>query len=127
MKIVRFVALILLLTIVHGGLFGEDSDVAKRRKRLEDEKAQKRSGKAKKRWKEKQEEKKKKRWFGSGEEEDPDAPIEKQEVQEILQDTDFLDTVTAQDDPNLNKDELYKIWAQNMHDFVPEDLTNFVI
>ena len=47
MKVARFVALLLLFAYVSAALFGEDPDVAKRRKRVEDEKAQKRSGKPK--------------------------------------------------------------------------------
>jgi hypothetical protein len=35
--------------------------------------------------------------------------------------------VTQQDNPNLDSEDLYKLWEKNMHDFVPEDLTNFII
>lgn len=49
------------------------------------------------------------------------------DVQEILADIDIVDTVTPEDNIKLKNDEIYKMWEKNMHDFVPEDLTNFVI
>jgi len=49
------------------------------------------------------------------------------DISEILHDNLIVDTVTPEDDIKLKNDEVYKMWERNMHDFVPEDLTNFVI
>lgn len=49
------------------------------------------------------------------------------DIAEILFDDSIIDTVTVEDDIKLKNDEIYKLWETNMHDFVPEDLTNFVI
>lgn len=35
--------------------------------------------------------------------------------------------MTPEDDIKLKNDEIYSAWEKNMHDFVPEDLTNFII
>ncbi len=35
--------------------------------------------------------------------------------------------MTPEDDVKLKNDEIYSTWEKNMHDFVPEDLTNFII
>lgn len=49
------------------------------------------------------------------------------DIAEILQDSTIIDTVTEEDNIKLKNDEIYKMWEKNMHDFVPEDLTNFVV
>ena len=46
---------------------------------------------------------------------------------EILLDPKIIDTLTPEDNLKLKQDEVYKLWEENMHDFVPEDLTNFVV
>lgn len=35
--------------------------------------------------------------------------------------------MTVEDNTKLKNEEIYKIWEKNMHDFVPEDLTNFMV
>jgi hypothetical protein len=35
--------------------------------------------------------------------------------------------LTPEDNTKLKNDEIYAMWEKNMHDFVPEDLTNFVV
>lgn len=39
----------------------------------------------------------------------------------------IVDTLTPEDNIKLKNDEIYKEWEKNMHDFIPEDLTNFVV
>jgi hypothetical protein len=53
--------------------------------------------------------------------------IESADIKEILADKEIVDTLTPEDNLKLKNDEIFKLWEQNMHDFVPEDLTNFVI
>lgn len=129
MRFERILVLVLLIAVVHAGLFGEDPEVAKRRKRQEAAKTKKREGKDTK--KQKPKKPKAKGWFGGeaeeAEEEDPAKPIQTLEIQEILTDPDNIDTVTMQDNPNLKQEEIYGLWEKNMHDFVPEDLVNFVV
>jgi hypothetical protein len=64
MKVARLLALLLIFTYAQAALFGEDPEIAKRRKRVEDEKAQKRSGKPKKTQQDKIREKKEKQAQG---------------------------------------------------------------
>lgn len=48
-------------------------------------------------------------------------------MQEILLDKLIVDTVTPEDNVKLRNDEIYSMWEKNMHDFVPEDMTSFVV
>ena len=132
MRFTRFLVLALVLAYVHAGLFGEDPEVAKRRKRQEAAKATKAGskGRADRKQKKKEEkEKKKVGWFGGAavEEKDKKEPIQTLEIQEILTDVDNIDTITKQDDPTLEKEEIFQLWEENMHDFIPEDLINFIV
>ena len=45
----------------------------------------------------------------------------------ILEDATIIDTVTPEDNTKLKTNEIYKMWEENMHDFIPEDLTNFIV
>jgi hypothetical protein len=56
-----------------------------------------------------------------------DEVLLESDIEQILLDRQIVDTVTPEDDIKLKNDEVYKMWEKNMHDFVPEDLTNFVI
>ena len=49
--------------------------------------------------------------------------------QEILDDEFLPETHTPEEnlDGYLTDDDINKIWAEHMHDFVPEDMTNFVV
>ena len=53
--------------------------------------------------------------------------VEEKDVKVILNDDTIVDTATPEDNVKLKNDEIYALWEKNMHDFVPEDLTNFVI
>lgn len=112
-----------MLSIAQAALFGDSPEVERRKKRQDDLKKQ-RENKVRGPQKPK---KKAQSWFGGEVEEDPDKPIDKAGIQDILADKDIIDTITAQDNPKLKDEEIYKIWEENMHDFVPEDLTNFIV
>jgi len=44
-----------------------------------------------------------------------------------MDDENLSDTLTPEDNPKLKEEELYKIWEENMHEFVPEDHTTFIV
>jgi len=48
-------------------------------------------------------------------------------VQEILADKLIFDTATPEDNIKLRNDEIYSMWEKNMHDFVPEDMSTFLV
>lgn len=51
-----------------------------------------------------------------------------EEVQEIIADNaGQADTITPEDDVQANDEKLRKIWEQNMHNFVPEDMITFIL
>lgn len=45
----------------------------------------------------------------------------------MLEDKDIADTFTPDSDDYLTDDQINKIWAEHMHDFVPEDMLNAVV
>ena len=47
-------------------------------------------------------------------------------TKDIMKD-ELLDTETPEDDDYLSDDEIHKLWADHMHDFVPEDMINVVV
>ena len=50
------------------------------------------------------------------------------EYNRMIEDDDFImDTVTPEDDGYLDDDAINKVWAEHMHDFVPEDMTNIIV
>ena len=53
--------------------------------------------------------------------------IAETDVKEILNDKLILDTATPEDNVKLRNDEIYSMWEKNMHDFVPEDMTTFLV
>lgn len=57
----------------------------------------------------------------------PDEVIVESDVQLILDDKLILDTTTPEDNIKLRNDEIYSLWEQNMHDFVPEDMSTFLV
>ena len=46
---------------------------------------------------------------------------------EILWDKEITDTITPEDDLAKSNAEIHKVWEKNMHDFVPEDMINFLV
>lgn len=53
--------------------------------------------------------------------------VQEEYIEELVVDKTIVDTVTPEDNIKLKNDEIYKEWEKNMHDFIPEDLTNFLI
>ena len=50
------------------------------------------------------------------------------EYNKMIEDDDYImDTVTPEDDGYLDDDAINKVWAEHMHDFVPEDMTNIIV
>ena len=47
--------------------------------------------------------------------------------QKIADDDELEDTITPEDDGNLDDESINRIWAEHMHDFVPEDMMNVVV
>lgn len=56
---------------------------------------------------------------------DREEMTSKEYTQDILKD-DILETETPEDD-YLSDEEIHKLWAEHMHDFVPEDMINIVV
>ena len=58
-----------------------------------------------------------------------DEMTSEQYNQQILSDELIEETHTSEEnlDGYLSDDEINKIWAEHMHDFVPEDMTNLLI
>ena len=110
MKIQRVILLAFLIALVSAGLFGDDPKTERKKKR----EADKLSKKDKKSQKQKNGPSK-------------DEVLLESDIEEILADALIVDTATPEDDIKLKNDEVYKLWEKNMHDFVPEDLTNFVV
>ena len=44
-----------------------------------------------------------------------------------MADASEIDSVTAEDDLSKTREELFKVWEKNMHDFVPEDMVTFIV
>ena len=55
-----------------------------------------------------------------------DEMVSKEYTKEVMEDK-LLDTDTPEDDDFLSDDEIHKLWAEHMHDFVPEDMINIHI
>jgi hypothetical protein len=53
--------------------------------------------------------------------------IQDEDVEVLLADDNLVDTITPEDNIKLKEDEILKIWEENMHDFVPEDHTTFIV
>ena len=56
---------------------------------------------------------------------DRDEMLSKDYNRDIIKD-DVLETDTPEDE-YLSDDEIHKLWAEHMHDFVPEDMLNMVV
>lgn len=112
MRIQRVILLALIIAIVQAGFFGADDKTTRKQKRTEDEKKARKEKKSAQRQK-------------NGPKND--EPLLQSDIEEILADALIVDTVTPEDDLKLKNDEIYKLWEKNMHDFVPEDLINFIV
>ena len=56
------------------------------------------------------------------------APVnEQQETKEILKDEAIVDNITPEDDLAVTDASIHEAWAKHMHDFVPDDLINFIV
>ncbi len=128
MKIQRVILLVCLFVIANAGLFGKDAKTerkssrvaAERKQKTEEDRFTKRAERD-----DKKDQKKQARQQKNGPA--PDEVLLESDIAEILDDTTIIDTVTLEDDIKLKNDEIYKMWEKNMHDFVPEDLTNFIV
>ena len=50
-----------------------------------------------------------------------------EQVQTLLNDEEFVETVTPEDDLSRSPDQLRKVWEEVWQEFVPEELLTFVI
>lgn len=51
--------------------------------------------------------------------------MDDEDINKLLHDDDLAETETPMDDQSKSKEDLTKIWEENMHDFVPEDFLTF--
>ena len=58
---------------------------------------------------------------------DRDEMSSKEYNQQVLADDKIEETKTSVDDGYLSDEEIHKLWAEHMHDFVPEDMLNLVV
>lgn len=57
----------------------------------------------------------------------PPDQLEAKEIKSAFDNEIFEETFGAEDDEGVSDREVTKMWAAHMHDFVPEDMVNFII
>jgi len=56
----------------------------------------------------------------------PDA-LETKDVKNAFDNEIFDETLGAEDEEGVSDKQITKLWAEHMHDFMPEDMVNFII